>query len=195
MGIVGLMKTGAAGDHSVQERRARRDAAGRPRLGAMRRASAARSTPKSFLNKMWGLPPALDMDYEKRVQAAIREIVNAGLAESAHDLSDGGLAVALAEMLQRAASARPIEARHRASAPNSRCSTKVPRASWFRPPRPKRWRRSRASTASNALRIGVTMKERLRIDHHSVTWIDCPVDRLREVWENALEDLLAPAHA
>ena len=46
---------------------------------------------------MWGLPPALDMDYEKRVQAAIREIVNGGLAESAHDLSDGGLAVALAE--------------------------------------------------------------------------------------------------
>ena len=46
---------------------------------------------------MWGLPPALDMDYEKRVQAAIREIVNAGLAESAHDLGDGGLAVALAE--------------------------------------------------------------------------------------------------
>ena len=37
------------------------------------------------------------MDYEKRVQAAMREIVAAGLAESAHDLSDGGLAVALAE--------------------------------------------------------------------------------------------------
>jgi phosphoribosylformylglycinamidine synthase len=43
------------------------------------------------------LPPALDLEYEKRVQAAIREIVAAGLAESAHDLSDGGLAVALAE--------------------------------------------------------------------------------------------------
>jgi phosphoribosylformylglycinamidine (FGAM) synthase-like enzyme len=52
---------------------------------------------KSVLNQMWGLPPALDMEYEKRVHAAIREIVHAGLAESAHDLSDGGLAVALAE--------------------------------------------------------------------------------------------------
>ena len=37
------------------------------------------------------------MDYEKRVQQAIREIVGAGLAESAHDVSDGGFAVALAE--------------------------------------------------------------------------------------------------
>ena len=52
---------------------------------------------KIILNELWGLPPALDMDYEKRVQAAIREIVNQGLAESAHDLSDGGLAIALAE--------------------------------------------------------------------------------------------------
>ena len=43
--------------------------------------------------------------------------------------------------------------------------------------------------------IGATMKERLRIDHHSANWVDAPIDRLREVWENALEDLLAPAYA
>jgi phosphoribosylformylglycinamidine synthase len=52
---------------------------------------------KVILNQLWGLPPALDLDREKRIQAAIREIVTEGLAESAHDLSDGGLAVALAE--------------------------------------------------------------------------------------------------
>ena len=52
---------------------------------------------KVVLNEMWGLPPALDMEYEKRVQTAIREIVIGGHVESAHDLSDGGLAVALAE--------------------------------------------------------------------------------------------------
>jgi len=52
---------------------------------------------KEIAGQLWGLPPALDMEREKRVQAAIREIVAEGLAESAHDLSDGGLAVALAE--------------------------------------------------------------------------------------------------
>jgi phosphoribosylformylglycinamidine synthase subunit PurL len=52
---------------------------------------------KEIVKQLWGLPPALDLDREKRVQSAIREIVVAGLAESAHDLSDGGLAVALAE--------------------------------------------------------------------------------------------------
>ncbi|MCW5962735.1 MAG: phosphoribosylformylglycinamidine synthase subunit PurL [Bryobacterales bacterium] len=52
---------------------------------------------KAVLNELWGLPPALDMDFEKRVQSAIREAVRARMVESAHDLSDGGLAVALAE--------------------------------------------------------------------------------------------------
>jgi phosphoribosylformylglycinamidine synthase len=46
------------------------------------------------------------------------------------------------------------------------------------------------------LRLGVTMKERLQIGNGSETssgmWIDCRVDRLREVWENALESLLNP---
>ena len=52
---------------------------------------------KVILKQLWGLPPALDMECEKRVQAAARDIVRSGLAESAHDLSDGGLAVTLAE--------------------------------------------------------------------------------------------------
>src|SRR5690242_1319586 len=52
---------------------------------------------KVIWKALWGLPPTLDMDREKRVQRAIREIVSEGLAESAHDLSDGGLAIALAE--------------------------------------------------------------------------------------------------
>jgi hypothetical protein len=38
------------------------------------------------------------------------------------------------------------------------------------------------------------MKERLQISQASTTLIDCPVKRLNEVWENAFEDLLAPAH-
>jgi phosphoribosylformylglycinamidine synthase len=52
---------------------------------------------KVILEKLWGLPPALDLAYEKRVHEAVREIVRSQLAESVHDLSDGGLAVAVAE--------------------------------------------------------------------------------------------------
>ena len=52
---------------------------------------------KVVLREIWGLPPALDMEYEQRVQQAVRDIIARDLAESVHDASDGGLAVTLAE--------------------------------------------------------------------------------------------------
>ncbi|HEX5430917.1 MAG TPA: phosphoribosylformylglycinamidine synthase subunit PurL [Bryobacteraceae bacterium] len=147
---------------------------------------------KAVLEKMWGLPPALDMDYEKRVQAAIREIVNAGLAESSHDLGDGGLAVALAECCAGGIGAqialdtelRPEFALFHEGPSRILVSTAQPEAV------EKIAREHRVACE----RIGDTMKERLQIDCRSVTWLDSPVDRLREVWENALEGLLAPVH-
>src|SRR6185436_16586462 len=47
--------------------------------------------------RLAGRPPKLDLDGEKRLHALMGEAAAAGLLESAHDLSDGGLAVALAE--------------------------------------------------------------------------------------------------
>jgi len=44
-----------------------------------------------------GAPPVLDIDAEKKLQAFLREAIDQGLLQSAHDISDGGLAVALAE--------------------------------------------------------------------------------------------------
>ena len=52
---------------------------------------------RNILDRLWGLPPAVDLDYEKRVQACCRHWIAEGLVESAHDVSDGGLAVCLAE--------------------------------------------------------------------------------------------------
>jgi phosphoribosylformylglycinamidine synthase II len=48
--------------------------------------------------KIAGMPPPLDLEREKAVQAAVRAAVRKGLVRSAHDCSDGGLAAALAEM-------------------------------------------------------------------------------------------------
>jgi phosphoribosylformylglycinamidine synthase len=44
-----------------------------------------------------GAPPAIDLELEKRTQEFLLETIDAGLLRSAHDLSEGGLAVALAE--------------------------------------------------------------------------------------------------
>ena len=44
-----------------------------------------------------GRPPLVDLELESVVQRALRQAIAAGLVASAHDLSDGGLAVAVAE--------------------------------------------------------------------------------------------------
>jgi phosphoribosylformylglycinamidine synthase len=52
---------------------------------------------KRVHGKVTGRPPALDLSFEKKVQAVCLEAIRAGLVASAHDCSSGGLAVALAE--------------------------------------------------------------------------------------------------
>ncbi len=44
-----------------------------------------------------GAPPTVDLDGEKRLIEAVLEAIGAGVVRSAHDCSEGGLAVALAE--------------------------------------------------------------------------------------------------
>jgi phosphoribosylformylglycinamidine synthase subunit PurL len=191
MGIVGLLKTGPPVTVAFKNE-------GRTvlLLGGLGTVDATRfggtQYAKAILKQMWGLPPALDMDYEKRVQAAIREVVNAGLAESAHDLGDGGLAVALAEStgggigaaITLATDLTAEFALFHEGPSRILVSTSTPEAI----------EKIAGQHQVACERIGVTMKERLRIDNHSDTWVDSPVVRLREVWDNALEGLLAPVH-
>jgi len=44
-----------------------------------------------------GPPPHVDLELEIKVQDAVRDLIRTGLVKSAHDCSEGGLAVALAE--------------------------------------------------------------------------------------------------
>jgi phosphoribosylformylglycinamidine synthase II len=50
-----------------------------------------------MLGRNEGSVPQLDLDLERRVQEACLKIIQAGLVESAHDCSDGGLAATIAE--------------------------------------------------------------------------------------------------
>ena len=44
-----------------------------------------------------GPPPHVDLPHEIKIQSAVRDLIREGLVKSAHDCSEGGLAVALAE--------------------------------------------------------------------------------------------------
>ncbi len=52
---------------------------------------------KEILSALWGYPPELDLENEAALQKAVIELIHLRLVDSAHDCSDGGLAIALAE--------------------------------------------------------------------------------------------------
>lgn len=57
----------------------------------------------------FGAPPTLDLELESRVQRLTRELIRSGAARAAHDCSEGGLAVAIAEMLMLGSTGATID--------------------------------------------------------------------------------------
>jgi phosphoribosylformylglycinamidine synthase subunit PurL len=187
IGIVGLMQTAAPVTRDFK-------AAGRPivLVGGVGACDEERfggtQYAKTILNSHWGLPPALDMDYEKRVHDAMREIVAAGLAESAHDVSDGGLAVAAAECCQGGVGA----ALH--------FESDVSAEFLLFHEGPSRILISTASPAAvieiaarhgvAAPQVGITMNHTLAIGNRSMALISVAVDRLKAIYEDSLEKQL-----
>jgi len=54
---------------------------------------------KMIHGEIFGPPPAIDLDTEKRNQNLVLSAIRKGIVRSAHDISEGGFAVALAECL------------------------------------------------------------------------------------------------
>ncbi|MGA8151317.1 MAG: phosphoribosylformylglycinamidine synthase subunit PurL [Terriglobales bacterium] len=52
---------------------------------------------KEILGAVWGYPPGLELAKEAALQKAVIDMIQAGLVASAHDCSDGGVAVTLTE--------------------------------------------------------------------------------------------------
>jgi phosphoribosylformylglycinamidine synthase subunit PurL len=146
---------------------------------------------KVILKSLWGLPPALDMDLEKRVHQSIREMIGEGLVESAHDLSDGGFAVALAECSFGPARVgacvyldeeRPVQiALFHENPSRIIVSTSEPR----------KVQQIAQKNGVDCTQIGVTMKERIQISNRSEWLVDCSLDDLKHPWETALESRLS----
>ncbi|HLK33080.1 MAG TPA: phosphoribosylformylglycinamidine synthase subunit PurL, partial [Terriglobales bacterium] len=52
---------------------------------------------KEILGALWGFPPALELEKEAALQKCLVDAIQAGFIDSAHDISEGGLAVTAAE--------------------------------------------------------------------------------------------------
>ena len=142
---------------------------------------------KVIADRLWGTPPKLDLEREKRVQSAIREIVNAGLAESAHDLSDGGLAVALAECSFGSAS---VGARVDLDSdlPSHRMLFhEAPSRVLLSTAHPEKVAVIAARHGIDAPVVGVTIVSEVGVSQRGKKLIQCGIGTLKEAYEQALE--------
>ena len=187
IGIVGLLKTAKPVPNTFSK-------SGLPifLLGGFGRGDLTRfggtQYAKQILDKLWGLPPKLDIDYEKRVQAAMREMAH--LVAAAHDLSDGGLAVALAEASFGGVGAKiEIESGER---PEFLLFHEGPSRILVASSHDDEIKKIAADHQVDCPRIGATMKGRLQIRNGAVTLIDSSIEDLREPWDKSLPRLLNP---
>jgi phosphoribosylformylglycinamidine synthase len=149
---------------------------------------------KVVVGQVWGLPPRLDMEYEKRLQQAVRQIVLEGLAESVHDVSDGGLAVAVAECSfnQGSVGARlelesALPAHHVLfhEAP-SRVVLSTTDEGW------RKIRDVAQRHQVEALVIGSTIPDHLEVHLNRAELVRVEIRDLYERWDKALEEMLEP---
>ena len=188
LGIVGLLPTGEPAGigfreegHAVYLLGGIGDADDR-RMGGTQYA-------KQVLKDLWGLPPRLDMAFEKQVQTAVREIARSGIAQSIHDLSDGGLAWALAEcafpngigvVAELDSDLRPELLLFHEGPSRVVVSTADPEA----------LEALAARHGVPALRLGLTVANRLSVANRGAVLIDTPVEALKERWSTALASQL-----
>jgi phosphoribosylformylglycinamidine synthase len=186
MGIVGLLKTGAPMTVDFKAPgRAVVLLGGLGNTDDMRFGSSQYA--KVLLKSLWGLPPELDMEHEKRVQEAVRAIVNAGLAESAHDLSDGGLAVALAECSFGSAGVGAALDLDSGLRPEFLLFHEGPSRVLISTGRLEEVQRIAKEHGVEALAAGVTTAGSLAIRNRGRTLVNCELRRLRDAWQGALE--------
>jgi len=143
--------------------------------------------------KTAGAPPPLDLAKEKALQAFLLRCAETGLLRSAHDLSDGGLAVALAESCltdpKQSAGVEvslPAEAKEQALA-ELLFGEGASRVLVSTAPGQAETLQQLAAAASVPIRrLGTVTRSSFKLG----PWIDLPLDRLRAVWEDGFEKIL-----
>jgi len=151
---------------------------------------------KTIHGMIQGLPPRLDLEREKAVQAFTREAAARKWLRSAHDLSEGGLAVAITESLfgplgEMVGATISLECPGRAdtllfSEAPSRMLMSVP-------PGQAEGLVSLAESFGVPLsRLGVTGGERVRVQLNGVEAIAIGLAALRDAWWSAIEKDMQP---
>lgn len=148
-----------------------------------------------------GSPPFLSLETEKALQDFVLKVIHEGLVQSAHDCSDGGLAVALAEScvsapdVKRGAVVRlPLDSLRRDALLFGETQSRVILS--VKPDLAESLLGRAWDAGIPAGRIGTVGGDRLMIDVEKGQWsdgcrIDLPIDQVSDRWANAIERILS----
>ena len=157
---------------------------------------------KTVLGSLWGTPPYLNLDEESALQKCLSGVASSCVVNSICDISDGGLAVALAKAACTSGIGLSVEW-------GSNDADKIPVALFgehssiavITCPKEASGAVSKAVSAARtamiASVIGETVPERVTINSYgsifsgSTVLVDTTVSELRESWSNSLESQLA----
>jgi phosphoribosylformylglycinamidine synthase len=140
-----------------------------------------------------GQPPAVDLEHERRLHGLLAHGVGAGLVASAHDVCEGGLALALAEC----ALAGPARIGARAELserlrPDALLFGESSGRVLVATSQPEALLAAAAAARVPARRIGETGGARLRIGPpRGDAWIDADLAELDEIWRGAIPRRMA----
>ncbi len=158
----------------------------------LRRKFSSSEYAKSIHGIVAGEPPAIDLAAEKRLQDCLVALADAGAIESAHDVSDGGLAVTLAESSFASDGLAAQVALDGAEPDESalfgeRGARAIVSA---QPDSLARVAEIAAKCGVSAQHIGNVVRGEFRIKYKGVLCLHGAVESLRDSWSGALEKAL-----
>jgi phosphoribosylformylglycinamidine synthase subunit PurL len=148
---------------------------------------------KAVLGGIWGQPPPLDLEAEARLHALLGVLAWRELMHSARDLSDGGIAVALAQSAFSKSIGATVEQDQSLMAHPLFGLFAEPASTVMITCKPSSVSEIEATAAEHgyfAVRIGATGGNRLNITVDRETFISATLAELRETWSSALEATL-----
>jgi phosphoribosylformylglycinamidine synthase II len=148
---------------------------------------------KVVLGKVWGTPPALDLDAESDLHTLLAALADRRLVKSARDISDGGIAVALAQSCFAHGMGATVE--------QDESLLVHPLFGLFAEPSSTVLVTTDATNISDieklaetysfmAARIGTTGGEKLEISVYGNPFISAPLADLRRPWAESLQATL-----
>jgi phosphoribosylformylglycinamidine synthase len=147
---------------------------------------------KEILGAVWGYPPVLDLKQEVALQKFLAAVIAEHLLESAHDCSDGGLAVTLTEASFTLGIGAEIKLSLYDQAPEialfSEQSTRVVIS--CDPKHTERIQQSAVQYGLSAVILGQTIPSTLKIQLEDKAAVAATVSELKQIYESALPQML-----